>query len=115
MFAKHTGRVGPAAYRWLGQESDYDDSFVALIYYSYGERVRTDVERAGWSVGANGEDEWRDAFGRWQLAAAAAAENVPKTIGYTKTFINEPHQSVTDGPDGPYVQPGRFAQATSSE
>lgn len=86
-----------------------------LFVRSYGERVRTDVERARRPAGADGEDQRRDALGRRQLAAAAATENVPQTIGYTKTFINEPHQSVTDGPDGPYVQPGRFAQATSSE
>lgn len=81
------------------------------MFCSYG--FGAGVERAGRAAaGAHGEDERRDASGGRQLAAA---ENVPRPTGYTKTVINEPHQSVTDGPDGPHVQPGRFAQATSSE
>lgn len=84
------------------------------MFRSYGERFGTDVEHARWAAGAHGENERRDAFGGWQLAAATA-ENVLRPTGYTKTVINEPHQSVTGGPDGPHVQPGRFAQATSSE
>jgi len=81
---------------------------------SYSERVRTDVQRAGRAAGADGDDERRGVVGGRKLAAAAT-ENVSQAIGYTKTFINEPHQPVTDGPNGPYVQSGRFAQAASSE